>query len=254
MRGALPTVSVVVVTFNNLGYTRLCLESVLRNTTLPNFEIIAVDNGSNDGSRDYLTTLAAADGRLKVVLNSENKGFAAANNQALKLATGKVLVLLNNDVIVPRGWLRGMLRVLDDQTVGLVGPVTNMVGNEARIEVDYLGLDEIGDFAIDHMAANIGARFDIRVLAMYCVAMRREVWERVGDLDEQFGIGLFEDDDYSNRVRQAGYGVVCTPESFVHHFGQASFKKLIQTGEYASLWKRNQAYYESKWGPWTSAR
>jgi GT2 family glycosyltransferase/glycosyltransferase involved in cell wall biosynthesis len=250
-RDAWPTVSIIVVTFNNLKYTRLCLESVLKNTTLPDFEVIVIDNASDDGTREYLDSLAAADGRLRIVRNATNRGFAAANNQGLKLATGKILLLLNNDVIVPRGWLRGMLRVLEDESVGLVGPVANSVGNQARIAVDYISLDEIDDFAVDHMAANIGVRFDIAVLAMYCIAMRREVWEQVGDLDEQFGIGLFEDDDYSNRARKAGYGVVCTPESFVHHFGQTSFKKLVKSGEYDALWKRNQAYYESKWGPWS---
>jgi GT2 family glycosyltransferase len=63
------------------------------------------------------------------------------------------------------------------------------------------------------------------------------------------GIGWFEDDDYSNRVHQAGYKIVCTEESFVHHFGQASFKKL-ELAEHRALWDRNQAYYEKKWGSW----
>jgi GT2 family glycosyltransferase len=133
----------------------------------------------------------------------------------------------------------------------LAGPVTNAVGNEARVEHDYLSLAELDDFAIPYMAGNIGIHFEISMLAMYCVAMRRDVWESIGPLDEAYGLGLFEDDDYSNRIRQAGLKVVCTRESYVHHFGQASFKKLIPTGEYDELWKRNQAYYESKWGSWT---
>ena len=81
---------------------------------------------------------------------------------------------------------------------------------------------------------------------MYCVAIRRDVWSKVGPLDEKFGMGMFEDDDYSHRVRLAGYRVVCAEDAFVHHFGQASFKKLSQA-EYQEIWDRNQKYYEEKW-------
>ena len=165
-------------------------------------------------------------------------------------SAGSVLVLLNNDVVVPRLWLRGLLRALADEKVGIVGPVTNSVGNEAWIPTNYRSQRDMEDFAARHMSRNIGARFDIAMLAMYCVAMRREVWELVGPLDEEFGIGMFEDDDYAKRVRQAGLDVVCAPESFVHHYGQASFRRLIADGTYDRLWKRNQAYFESKWGPW----
>jgi len=82
--------------------------------------------------------------------------------------------------------------------------------------------------------------------------MRRDAFEKIGPLDEGFTIGMFEDDDYAKRAREAGYRVVCTEESFVHHAGQAAFKKLIETGEYQAVWDRNRAYYESKWGRWNS--
>jgi GT2 family glycosyltransferase len=72
----------------------------------------------------------------------------------------------------------------------------------------------------------------------------------VGYLDETFGIGLFEDDDYSRRVQAAGYRTVCAEDAFIHHYGQASFRKLIASGEYQALWDKNQAYFESKWGAW----
>ena len=92
------------------------------------------------------------------------------------------------------------------------------------------------------------------MLAMYCVAMRRDVLDAVGELDEAFGVGLFEDDDYSQRARVAGYEVVCTEESFVHHVGRASFAKLAESGAYQEIWDRNKAYYEAKWGPWKPHR
>src|SRR6185295_20081256 len=145
-----------------------------------------------------------------------------------------------NDVVVPRAWLRGLLRCLDDPAVGLAGPVTNSAGNEARIPVGYTDLADMNDFARDHMHAHRGVTFDIAVLAMFCLAMRRDAFEKIGPLDEGYAVGMFEDDDYANRARAAGYRVVCTEESFVHHFGQASFKKLIESGEYQAVWDRNQ--------------
>jgi GT2 family glycosyltransferase len=245
-----PLVSIVIVAYDNCELTRLCIESIVSNTTHPRYEIIVVDNNSRDQTKAVLQTLANKHSAVRPIFNSENRGFAAANNQGLCEARGDVLILMNNDIVVPRCWLRGMLRCLDDDSVGLVGPVTSSVGNEARIEVDYADVSDMDAFAHSYMRDCMGKSFDIGMLAMYCVAMKRRVFERIGPLDEAFGIGMFEDDDYSNRVRHAGLRVVCTEESFVHHAGQASFKALLETGEYQALWDRNQAYYESKWGKW----
>jgi GT2 family glycosyltransferase len=250
VRESFALISIAIVTHNNCHLTRLCVDSILANTTHPSYEIIIVDNDSSDDTKEYLRQLESRHASVKVILNAENRGFAAANNQALAVARGEILILLNNDVVVPRGWLRGLKRCLDDPAVGLVGPVTNSVGNEARIDVNYTRLDDMHIFARAHMAAHRAVSFDIAVLAMYCMAMRRNAFERIGPLDEGFAVGMFEDDDYANRARQAGYKVVCTEESFVHHAGQAAFKKLIETGEYQVVWDRNQAYYESKWGKW----
>jgi len=102
-------------------------------------------------------------------------------------------------------------------------------------------------FAAEHTWANDGRVADIAMLAMFCMAMRRDTFEKLGPLDEQFGIGLFEDDDYSQRAKQAGYRVVCAGDVFVHHFGQMAFKDLEATGEYARLFAENQRRYEQKW-------
>ncbi|MDG4596949.1 MAG: glycosyltransferase [Candidatus Contendobacter sp.] len=243
-------VSIIVITYNNCDLTRLCIESIFRNTTYPRYEVIIVDNASSDDTRNYLRYLARTSDRVKIILNSQNLGFAVANNQGLKVATGEYIVLLNNDTVMPRGWLDPLLLHLKDPNIGLVGPVTNFVGNEAKVDVDYSSLDEMESFADRYIYTHSGKIFDIAVLAMFCVAMRRSVFECVGFLDENFGIGMFEDDDYSNRVREKGFRVVCAEDAFVHHFGQAAFKKLIETGEYQRIWANNQAYYEKKWGQW----
>jgi GT2 family glycosyltransferase len=179
------------VTYNNLALTKLCLESVFRNTDYPNFEVVVVDNKSSDDTQAYLRTLAQQYDNLKIILNEENYGFAKANNQGIGQATGDYLLLLNNDAIVPQGWLSRLLRHLDDPQIGLVGPVTNFAGNEAQIEVSYRSWAEMEAFAQAFTWLHDTQIADIYVLAMFCVAMRRQVFDQIGPLDERFGIGMF---------------------------------------------------------------
>lgn len=242
-----PKVSIAIVTYHNVEVTKLCLDSVFRNTVWPNYEVIIVDNASADTTPDYLRELEANHDNVRIILNDTNRGFAGANNQALEIATGDVLVLLNNDTVVPNGWLPKLLRHLSDPEIGLVVTVTNFSGNESRIEVPYKNLEEMEEFAEKYTREHEDQLFDIAVAAMYCVAMRRDTFEKVGPLDERFSVGMFEDDDYSHRMRLAGLRVVCVEDTFVHHFGQASFKKL-STSEYQAVWDRNQRLYEQKWG------
>ena len=247
LAGVVPRASVVIVTYNNLALNRLCLESVMRNTQYLNYEVIVVDNDSRDGTPEYLREVARQQAHVSVIFNQENFGFARANNQGISRATGEYLVLLNNDTIVPPGWLSRLLWHLRDPAVGLVGPVTNSVGNEAKIEAPYRTWAEMEAFARDYTWAHAGRVGEIHMLAMFCVALRREVQAEVGPLDEQFGIGMFEDDDYSLRVRERGYRVICAADAFVHHFGQAAFGKLIQSGDYDRIFDENRRRYEAKW-------
>ena len=127
--------SLILVTHNNLALTHLCLTSLFRNTSFPNYKLIVVDNYSMDDTPEYLTELAAHCPHLTLISNAQNQGFAPASNQGLAQATGSALILLNNDTLVTPGRFTRLVSHLADPTVGLVGPATNFAGNEARVKV-----------------------------------------------------------------------------------------------------------------------
>ncbi len=243
---AFPKVSIVIVTYNNLNYTKMCLESIFTKTGYPNYEIIIVDNASTDGLREYLRALQQERNTVRIILNSFNEGFAAANNRGIRESRGEFLILLNNDTIVTRGWITGLVSHLRNPEVGLVGPVTNSVGNEAKINVEYTDISDLDLFAGSYAKAHCGRWFEIPVLAMFCLALRKETADKIGPLDERFSVGMFEDDDYSLRAKKAGLKVICAEDVFIHHFGGATFSSLPRA-EYFRIFEENKTKFEQKW-------
>jgi GT2 family glycosyltransferase len=243
-----PLVSILMVSHNNPAVTRLCLDSVATWTEYPRYEVVVVDNGSGADTVRLLAEAASQWPQLTLVTNPDNRGFAAACNQAAAAARGDVLCFLNNDTVVTPGWLSVLVSALEqDPELGLVGPVSNAVANEARVAADYASLGDMLDWAEKQVWTHDGRWFRIPMLALFCTAMRRQVWQQVGGLDEAFGLGMFEDDDYSRRLRQAGYHLACRRDSFVHHWQQASFQ-LLDPDRYLELYDTNRAYFKKKWG------
>jgi len=248
LRALFGRAAIVVVSLDNVEYTRLCLESIWEKTAYPNFEVIVVDNGSRPDVVSELRGMAAVEPRLRLVENGHNLGFAKANNIGINAAGDcSYIVLLNNDTVVTRGWLTRLIRHLDDPEVALVGPVSNWVGNEAQVPVDYRSIEGMESFAESYTRNLERKTFEIPMLAMFCVAMRRSLLDEIGMLDERFGLGLFEDDDFSLRVKQVGGRILCAEDVFVHHWGQASFAAL-PSAEYDRLFQENRRKYETKWG------
>lgn len=243
-------VSIIIVSYEALSFLSACVESILHNTEYTNYEIVIVDNNSSKPVVEYLQNLELQVPHVKVLYNDYNAGFAKANNQGLAYAADSdYFVLLNNDTVVPSGWLHRLVYYAAKPDIGMVGPVTNNIGNEAQICINYADMEEMSRMSWGLRNQFQGEIFDIKILAMFCVAFRREVLEKVGYLDESFTTGMFEDDDYAQRIRAAGLRLVCAEDVFVHHYGSVSFKQLDKKA-YQELFEKNKAIYESKWGKW----
>jgi len=220
-----PLVSIIMLTLNALDFTQKAIGTILKYTDQP-YEIMIVDNGSTDGTVDYLKTLAGKHSHIRPVFNKENKGFAGGNNQGVAAARGEYVFLLNNDVLVSSGWLKNMLEALNqDERIGMVGPLTNSISGFQRVsEVPYRDESGFHSFAAT-MQQRYGGRISPRRrLAGFALLMKKAVYEAVGGLDIRFGNGNYEDDDLCLRVRAAGYVLVVHEGTFIHHYGSQTFK------------------------------
>jgi GT2 family glycosyltransferase len=211
-------------------------------------EIIIVDNASTDGTKQWVTDFARGKPHIKVILNEKNVGFSAGNNIGIDNASGEYIILLNNDTFVTPNWIKNLLDHFTDPRVGLVGPVTNNIGNQAKIDVpDYHTEKEFINLGLVQHYNNYRKQYELREgsLAFFCIAIRRSIIKEIGYLDENFGYGWFEDDDYCLRVRQAGYITIIADDVLIHHEHSASFNKLEEKFR-LKLFETNRLYFEKK--------
>jgi radical SAM protein with 4Fe4S-binding SPASM domain len=242
-------VSIVILTFNQLKYTKQCVESIERNTPEPH-EIIFVDNGSSDGTRNYLEKYAKKNDHdhVMLILNDENKGFAGGNNQGIAQAKGKYIVLLNNDVVVTEHWLERLIAHLKTHPdIGMVGPMSNSVSGPQLVPNVPYGdaMKAMQKFARDFTAGNAGKTTDILRLVGFCLLIKKEVIDVIGGLDENYVSGNFEDDDLCLRTFIAGYKNIIAHDVFIHHYGSMTFKG--NAIDHQAAMQGNRQYFAGKW-------
>lgn len=235
--------SIIILTYNQLDYTKKCIESIRKYTAPDTYEIIVVDNNSTDGTVEWL----GQQQDILCISNSENKGFALGCNQGILKAQGNTILLLNNDVVVTQNWLTNMVASLysrDD--IGAVCPVTNFCSYYQSIPVSYKSLDEMQEFASNHNKSNSALWEERLKLVAFCMLLKKEVIHEIGLLDKRFFPANYEDDDYSFRIRFAGYRLMLCKDTFVHHFGSISLKSNPQA--HAESLQTNRKRFIDKWG------
>ena len=235
-----PLASIIIPTYNNLPLTQQCVASIRRCTGLP-YEILIVDNGSEDGTAAW----AQCEG-LRVIANPENRGFPAACNQGLLAVEAPYLVLLNNDTVVSPGWLARLLAHADaDPATGLVAPSTNFAASPQQVAASYATDEEFLAFAAETARCHAGRAEEVARLIGVCLLIPRRVLQAVGLLDERFGLGNFEDNDYCLRVRMAGYRLLVARDVFIHHQGHQTFRLLGE--RFDQLLEENKRRFLEKW-------
>ena len=253
------TTSVIIPCWNALPLTRICLQQVLRWTTL-SFEIIAIDNGSTDGTVPWLKALRRKTLRpripkalrdFRIIENTKNRGYPAAMNQGIAHARGHYLLFGNNDAAVAPFWLESMSQALCSRPrVGGVAPCSNprspLCGKRPwHAQGLYRGIRGMERFAA---AQSLRSRHASYIPAQgfipgHWFLTKRSVINRVGLFDESFHPGGYEDWDLQLRMLNAGYGLGFAGRAYVHHvwFGCAERNGLAMS-EFYSERRRRRLY------------
>lgn len=227
-----PRVSIIIVSWNARPVLQQCLPSVVA-TDYPNLEIIFADNASTDGSAAWIAREFPS---VKIVRHPDNWLFCRGNNAAVAHATGEYIVLLNNDVEVPPGWLQPLIDTMtSNPDVGAVQP--KLLQYDDRDQFEYAGaaggfIDRAGypftrGRIFDTMETDRGQydeACDVFWATGAALALRRSALDSVGLLDERFEMHM-EEIDLCWRLQRAGYRVRVEPTSTVYHIGGASLPK-----------------------------
>lgn len=229
--------------------TQQCIDSIVNNT--PEFneiQFIIVDNASADGTSDYLANLSQKFNNIEVISNSENLGFAKGCNQGIKIAKSNYVVLLNNDTLVTKGWLSNLIREAESSPdVGIVGsrllyPNSNII---QHIGVKFAKIDLFYPYHYSKLRdqryvpeAAVSTDYDCVTFA--CVLIKKEVFDRVGLLDEEY-VNSYEDVDFCLRAREAGFRIRYCADSMLYHFES----KTPNRHKYD---RQNLELFNRKWG------
>lgn len=227
--------------FNNLDQaTKPFLFSLYEHTPAELFDLILIDNGSTDSTYSFLTEFSESHNNITVLHNTENLGYSKANNQGLRLVATPYIGLLNNDILFTENWLPPLLDALESiPGIGLISP--EMI-NAWRMS-DGISLENYKEKAKSkasrippHAAASLNSYF-------CCVLFRKDVFDVVGLLDENYSPAWYEDDDYCLRTMLAGFKNYIYKSIFIYH-NHCSTSSQLTNAE--TIQKRNRKYFFSK--------
>ncbi|MCK4463565.1 MAG: glycosyltransferase [Candidatus Omnitrophica bacterium] len=227
---------IVIPIWNQLEFTKSCIDHILKNTRYP-YRLMLVDNGSDIETKNYLETLKQTQKtEINLIRNGENLGFVRAVNQGLKDSIAPYVCILNNDTLPGVGWLTELVEFAEKHPdTGLLNPLCN----------GHIGQNlSVNEYARMVSSSNKGKYMEMNQCQGFSMLIKREIIDKIGYLDERFGIGGFDDTDYSMRVHRAGYKSVCVYSSYVYHREHVSFNKM---GERKKIQSNSEKAYFRKW-------
>ncbi len=250
-----PRASIVVCVHNALDDVAECLDSLHRNTASP-FELILVDDGSDEATRSFLASFVERHA-ARLVRHDASRGYTVSANEGLRLAGGELVVLLNSDTVVPRGWLDALLEcsAATPQT-GIVGPLSNSACWQSVPSMRGWVTNTLSKgVTLEEMSALVrtASRREfpkVTIVNGFCLGIRRQVLDRIGLLDEEaFPVGYGEESDYCVRAARAGFELRIADHCYVYHKKSRSFslerrKPLVKAGDEQLVRKFGREYFD----------
>jgi GT2 family glycosyltransferase len=252
--------SIIIVSYNVKNLLRRCLGSILTFQKDLSFEVVVIDNDSEDESAEMVKREFNG---IALVENSRNLGFSAACNQGIRMSRGRFVLLLNPDTEFTPGGITEMVRFMDSHSeAGICGPrMTDSVGKlhySCRSFPSYLTAISSAQSVLNRLFprnplsrrylqkdSNRTKRIETNWVSGSCLLARREMLERIGLLDTRFFMYV-EDVDICYRAGKSGYSVCCFPESTViHHTAGSSRKRRISmlVEHHRSMFLFHRKYY-----------
>lgn len=235
-------ISIIIPVFNKVELTVQCLEALVANTEIQNYEVIIIDNASTDGTQEFLKNLG---GDVKIITNKENLGFAKACNQGAKAAYGEFIVFLNNDTIPQAGWLSELLNFMQSHSdAGIVG--SKLLYPDGTIQHCGASMRFDGKFFrhqykfLEASHPLVDKERELDAVTAACFITRKDLFFKAEMFDEEYLNGC-EDMDYCTAVRSMGYKIYYNPRSVLFHL-ESQTPRTINRDE------KNFARYLSKWG------
>jgi len=234
-------IDIIVLTWNQKEVTKKFISSFFASTHVP-CRLIIIDNGSTDGTQEFLSILAGNDSvKVTVVLNSENKGFVEGMNQGIRLSEAPFVCLANNDLEFTRGWLEEIISVFEaNPRIGIVNPNSNNLGERPQDK------EPTGVFADKLRREFKGVFVEMPFCIGFCMVIRRQVIEALGGLSPEFSPFFFEDTDYSLKALRAGFLVGMAKGAYVWHQEHASVNGLGEQKE--AYFSASRKVFLKKWG------
>lgn len=234
------TCDIVIPVWNQPLLTKDCVDSIIKNTGDVDYRLIIIDNASNEETKRYLESLKISTSpKVFLVRNENNLGFVRAANQGMRLSEAPYVCLINNDTIAAKGWLSEMIRIADScANIGLVNPSSNNLGQRPiKGEPIETYAEKLKEYA--------GTFIEIGSAIGFCMLIKKEVIKRIGVFDEIYGMGNFEDTDFSRRAIKDGFLCVRACGAYVYHREGTSFGRDKTFDE---NFERNRQIYEFRWG------
>ncbi|MGZ8172764.1 MAG: glycosyltransferase family 2 protein [Methylobacter sp.] len=252
---AAPKVSLIIPTRNGMPLIRQCVSSILEKTTYPNYEILIIDNGSDDpGALRYFEEIAS-EARVRIVRDDRPFNFSGLNNAAVRRAEGVVIGLINDDIeVIAPDWLGEMVSFALQPAIGAVGARLLYPNNTLQHGGVILGVGGVAGHSHKHLPRHQEGYFrraslvqGISAVTAACLVIRKAIYEQVGGLNETDLAVAFNDVDFCLRVREAGYRNVWTPYAELYHHESAS-RGRERTRAKQARFAREIAYMKSCWG------